>query len=178
MLSWRGGVFLLQFAVFFLPQVVLAVDGYKDLKFGSDKKAVLGSGVCTFVEQESGQIGVEYYGCDDFLFGGSATEAGVFFINDEFLRFVVVPPVDVVESLVDSLISKYGPPVSSSSKEQFEAIDRFPNREAFMSFDDNTVYLRLMSQGDYSQVVLLIYTSPLYDTYLKQNQKRSLGGDL
>jgi len=169
----RLGIFL---AIF--PLNVYAVDGYKQLKFGMSAQKILDSGICSLEEYGSGQPGVDYYGCDDFKFGGQEVEAGAFFIDGEFLRFGIMPSVEVALSMADGLINKYGNPSSSSSVAEFEAVDHYPNREAFLAFDNNTVYLKVMSGEDYSQSAILLYTSPLYDSKLMTLQKSLMSDDL
>ena len=162
----------------FISPLVLAVDGYKNLKFGMTNQQILESNICTLQKYDSGQVGVEYYGCEDFRFGGKSIEAGAFFIEGKFLRFAVVPSTDVAVGLVKGLIDKYGQASSSSTPQEFQAIDTQPNREAFMAFDNNTVYLKLMSDENYIQSAILLYTSPSYDSLLLKNQKESVSNDL
>ncbi|MHA2937998.1 hypothetical protein ACXJY6_06840 [Vibrio sp. RC27] len=162
----------------FLPQIAFAIDGYKSLKFGMSKQQVIASDICTLQKLESGQVGVEYYGCSNFNFGGKSVEAGVFFINNELLRVGIVPSVDIVEGVVASLSDKYGPPSSISTEEEFEAVDTLPNRQAFLGFDRDTIYLILESDENYTQSALLVYTSPKYDVLLLENQKNAINEDL
>ena len=161
-----------------ISSTVFAVDGYKHLKFGMSIKSVIDSNICTLEEFDSGQRGVKYYGCDDFMFGGEVVEAGAFFINGKFLRFVIVPPIEVVTGLVKGLSKKYGRPSSSSTQEELEAVDTLPNREAFIAFDKNTIYLKLTSDKDFTQRAFLIYTSLSYDSLLVKNQQKSISDDL
>jgi len=178
-MKFRKFIFLSAFfCAISLSQIAAAVDGYKNLTFGMSKKQIITSNVCTLQKSESGLAGVEYYGCDDFMFGGEAVEAGALFIDGKFLRFVIVPSVDVALSLIKALSNKYGIPSSSSSQTEFQAIDTLPNREAFLAFDEDTVYLKLMSDENYSQSAILLYTSPSYDILLLENQQKSISNDL
>ncbi|MCP3943498.1 MAG: hypothetical protein GY710_18740 [Desulfobacteraceae bacterium] len=178
-MKFRRFIFLSAFlGAMFIPQIATAVDGYKNLKFGMSIKQIIASNVCTLEKSESGQVGVEFYGCDDFMFGNEAVEAAVFFIDGKFLRFAIVPSVDVALSLVNGLAKKYGNPSSSSTQKEFEAIDTLPNREAFLAYDKNTIYLKLMSDENYIQSAILLYTSPDYDVLLLKNQQKSISNDL
>ena len=85
---------------------------------------------------------------------------------------------NVVVGLSKGLADKYGQPSSSSTPQEFQAIDTLPNREAFVAFDNNTVYLKLMSDENYIQSAILLYTSPSYDSLLLKNQKESVSNDL
>lgn len=166
------------FSAMSMSQIAGAVDGYKDLKFGMSKKQIISSNVCTLEKLESGQVGVEFYGCDDFMFGGAAVEAGMFFIDDKFLRFYIAPSVDVAIGLMNGLSKKYGSPSSSSTQKEFEAVDALPNREAFLAYDENTVLLKLFSDENYIQSAILLYTSPSYEVLLLKNQQESMSDDL
>ncbi len=161
-----------------VTQIVAAVDGYKNLKFGMTKDQIFASNICTLQKSESGQIGVEYYGCDDFMFGGEAVEAGAMFVDGKFLRFAIIPSVDVAVSLSTGLSNKYGSPSSRSTQKEFEAVDVFPNKKAFIAYDKNTIYLQLMSDESHILSAILLYTSPSYDVLLLKNQQRSIKGDL
>ncbi len=155
-----------------------AVDGYKDLKFGITKKQVSDSNICSFAEVNSDQVGVEFLSCDDFKFGNRVVEAGAFFINNQFLRFVIVPNVDDAMGIMQGLMKKYGNPSSSSTPKELQAVDSLPNQSAFIAFDSNTVIVRLMSDENHNQSMLLIYTSPQYDILLQNKQQQSVSDDL
>lgn len=161
-----------------IPLSISAVDGYKNLKFGMTKNQILQCNVCSFTEANSGQVGVEYLSCPDFAFGDSFVTAGAFFINNEFLRFMIIPSVDMVSSLASGLINKYGPVSAQSTQYELEAVDKYPNKSAFLAFDNNTVILKVISDQNYIQNVLLLYTSLKYDVLLLKGQKRSIGNDL
>lgn len=155
-----------------------AVDGYKGLKFGITQEKVLASNLCNFSLMNTGQIGVTGYTCTNFKFGGKTNEAAAFFINNKFLRFVIAPSIDIIEGLSQGLVKKYGTPSSMSTDEEFNAVDNHPNKEAFLAFDNDTVYLKIMSDKVNIQTAILIYTSPLYDILLSKNQEDSLKDDL
>jgi hypothetical protein len=166
-----GGILL-----FNMP--LLAVDGYKDLKFGTTKSEILKKSGYNFIKTPVEQPGVEMYGCQNFTFGNRKVEAAAFFIDNKFLRFVIVAPLDQVQGIVSSLVEKYGPASSSSPEEAFPAVDNFPNREAFLAFDEDTVFFKITSDANREQTALLIYTSPLYDQHLLRLQKAGFKDDL
>lgn len=155
-----------------------AVDGYKNLKFGDSERKVLESGICAFQKTPSGMPGVDYFSCTDMQFGGHKVEAGAFFIGGKFLRLVIEPNIDTVQGLMQSLSQKYGPVSSSSSQESFTAVDTRPNTEAFLAFDNDTVYLNIYSDENNLQGAVLIYTSPQYDVNLLKMQSGSVEGDI
>ena len=160
----------------------IAVDGYKELKFGMTTEQVLNSGICTFdsltkfVEPDF----VEIAPCTDFQFGGESVLAEAYFINGEFLRFgiYVRAAADMVQSLMKSLTNKYGAPSTMPSKDEILAVDTLPNRNAYIGFDKDTVFLGFQSDENYSQIVILIYTSPKYEILLISNQEKLLDSDI
>ena len=171
-------VLLLSLAYGIVLTPALAIDGYKSLKFGAHKKEVMESKLCTLDEANSGQVGVKFLSCDDFKFGSKIVEAGAFFINNEFLRFGIMPSIDMAVGLSKGLSKKYGEPSSASTTKEFEDVDHFPNKEAFLAFDDNTIILKVMSDENNIQTALLIYTSLKYDRLLLKQQQNSMADDL
>jgi len=167
--------------VFFSPPNITnvhAIDGYKDVKFGASKKVVLARKWCSFNKGDSGQAGVELYSCNDFQFVGQSVDAGALFINNKFLRFIITVPVDHVKGIVSGLTNKYGEPSSKSPQGDFAAVDRNPNRQAYLAFDRNTIIFQLMSDQSLNQSAILIYTSPEYEKSLIELQRKSAGNDL
>ena len=126
----------------------------------------------------SGQVGVESLGCNDFKFGNRVVEAGAFFIDDKFLRFVIVPNIDDAMGIVKGLMKKYGNLSSSSTQKELQAVDSLPNQRAFLAFDSNTVIINLTSDENHIQTMLLVYTSPLYEVLLGKKQQQSVSDDL
>lgn len=156
----------------------MAVDGYKNLKFGMTKKQVIDSGICKFRTSAPIGNGIEYMDCTDFEFGGDHVGAGAYMVNDIFLRFAIMLPIEKYQSITEAVINKYGSPSSMSSEEELKAIDKFPNREAFVAFDKDTVYLKLSSNGIGVPSIILIYTSPKYDAHLFESQRQSVKDDI
>lgn len=157
---------------------VYAVDGYKDLLFGSQKSDILSKPGYSFVRSQIDQPGVEFYVCQNFKFGDRFVEAGALFVEDKFLRFIIEVPVEQARAVVDGLKSKYGPVSSSSSQAAFEAVDVYPNSEAFLAFDGDTVYFKLSSDNNKKQSAILIYTSPAYDQFLLATEQQGVANDL
>lgn len=161
-----------------LSSNLFAVDGYKELKFGISKKQVLASKLCTFNPVDSGILGVEGLQCSNFNLGGQLVNAYAFFINDKFLRLAIYPPIEVLSGLTNSLSSKYGEASSSSTKEEFEAVDKSPNKEAFLAFDKDTIILKIISDENNFQTALLLYNSPDYETSMDKKHEEILKKDL
>jgi len=171
--------FLLSVCLLFsLTTSVFAVDGYKVLKFGMTKQEVIATGFCNFGSSSIISPGIEMVNCIDFKFSGKILVASIFFAENKFLRLGIVLPVDMLESLVAGLSKKYGAPCDRSPQEAFNAVDRFPNRDAYLAYDSNTVFLRIRSNQNGNQSVFLIYSSSLYDTFLVKKQQETLSGDL
>ncbi len=161
-----------------LSTPAIAVDGYKNLKFGMSTKQIMETNICTFKKTASSVPGVEIYTCNNFKFGGETVEAGAFFIDNKFKRLFIVPSMTVAIGLGQGLSDKYGAPSSSSPRESFAKVDNTPNTEAYLGFDGNTVLLRIMSDENNLQSAFLIYTSSDYEKVLGDIQKKSLSNDL
>ncbi|NVJ66200.1 MAG: hypothetical protein HWE16_06905 [Gammaproteobacteria bacterium] len=161
-----------------LSTPVHAVDGYKDLKFGMSLKEVKESGYCDFIQEDSGQKGVDFLGCANLKFSGDEVPAVAFFINDKLLRFGLEPSIDEVMGLMNALANKYGGVSSQSDEQEFNAVDQYPNREAYIAFDNDTVVLKIASDEYGNQGALLMYTSPEYDIQLLKNQEKAFSDDL
>jgi hypothetical protein len=157
---------------------LFAVDGYKGLKFGITQKQVLAAKLCTFVPVNSGILGVDGLECNDFNLGGQIVKAYAFFINDKFLRLAIYPPIEVLTGLTNSLSTKYGEASSSSTKEEFEAVDNSPNKEAYLAFDKDTIILKIISNENNLQSALLLYNSPEYESSMDKKHEESLKNDL
>ncbi len=143
---------------------------------------VLNSKICTFqsLMKSDDYEFVEFAACTDFQFGGESVLAAAYFVNGEFLRFGinVRATADMVQSLMKSLMNKYGAPSTMPSEDELNAVDTLPNRVAFIGFDKDTVFLGFESDENYSQTVVLIYTSPKYELLLISNQERVLESDI
>ncbi|EPO2452360.1 MULTISPECIES: hypothetical protein [Providencia] len=156
-----------------------AVDGYKNIKFGSSIKDVVNANVCSLKEfPDTNKVaGLTNYGCFDFQFGGKNTIAMAFFINGKFQRFAINIDDNYV-SVLNGLIEKYGKPSSSDTPEKIKRADS-TGEPVFVKFDNDTVVLRVqknMSTGKES--ALLIYTSPKYDELLSKITKDSIIDDI
>jgi hypothetical protein len=145
-----------------------AVDGYKNITFGMTANQVLSNNICSFKKQNPVVEGADFYLCGDFDFNGQQIEGGFFTINGKFQRFYFSVPVDSALAVINSLVSKYGQPSSRSTQEEFETVDRLPNKKAFYGFDNDTVYFQIHSQADMSQLAIVIYTNPNYDRLLAE----------
>jgi hypothetical protein len=155
-----------------------AVDGYKELHFGDSKQTVLESKLCTLTPRTSPIEGLEFYGCPDLKLGKDSLEAGVFFINNQFLRLSIVTPTEKSFLIAQGLTEKYGEPSSQSSPDGFVKLDSKPNSHAFLAFDHNTVFYRFSTNADMKRQALLIYTSPDYEKILLRKQLTGIHSDL
>ena len=170
--------YLTSVMLFIISLSANAVDGYKDLKFGSTIDEIQSSKTCSFEPLTDYGTGVKALECSDFKFGEQNVEAAALFINNKFLRFVIDADVEYSEAIARQLTVKYGSPSSQSPQSDFDGVDRHPNRSAFIAFDNNTVYLEIDSDDNNTQSLMLIYTSPMYDKLLLKNQHQSISNDL
>lgn len=134
-----------------------ATDGYRDMKFGTSTNTVIAQAKCTMEEPEEAPVG-KMYSCEDFAFAGKKTEATLFFVNDKFIRIAIaIPNEDVVKTL-ETLKTKYGVAAHSTQKEM-QDVDLYPNKTAFINFDNNHISLLMTSDEDAETSVALIYSA-------------------
>lgn len=158
--QWVFAVALLAFSA-----SAIAVDGYKDLKFGMSEKEIISTKTCSFRKIPTNEKGFDEYYCSNFKFGDKKTKAYLFFINGEFLRIGIEQSPDDFESLFTSLTAKYGEPSSRPTKSDLDALQKIPGSQAAVRFDKDTVYLLFTTdEDDMSQHLALVYTDPNYDT--------------
>lgn len=168
-------LFLMLFCL--IPSTCWPVDGYKTLKFGMSKAAVKKSHICSFGKVATIIDGLDTCECSDLQFNGEAHKASAYFINGKFLRLTIYLPGDALESVLPALLDKYGRESAKSSKKDFGALAE-PNREAFFSFDKNTVILRLVTDETDDLRLYLHYESPKYERLLLDKQTEAVKTDL
>jgi hypothetical protein len=157
---------------------VFAVDGYKGLKFGMSEKEILASNICGLAPVISPIREITIIACENLSFNGDKKYAEAYFIDGVFLRFAIFIDDDEVVAVIKALAAKYGQPSYRSSQKEFEAVDQYPNREASIAFDNNTVNFLVKSLEDYSLLPLIYYTSNTYDSLLLRKQQKSIDGDI
>lgn len=163
-------------ALVVMSSSVLAVDGYKGVKFGSNVDTLLKSNICSFKKYDNDSI-VTTYACRDFKFSGSNTAAMAFFLDGKFQRFVITLNVKV-DSVFNGLAKKYGPPSSTSTAEEMHNAAT-TGKPIYIRFDNDTIFIR--GQKDLSTGKddgMLIYSSPSYDKELTKMQSKTIQDDL
>ena len=156
----------------------LAVDGYKDMKFGMSKAEIVKMKPCAMYKGSGAPKGAESLECNDLKFGGNDVGAGFFFIDGKFERIGIMLDFDKALGVATSLRDKYGDPSSASTKKQISAIDTQPGATAFIAFDDDTIYLRMMTDESLNKAAILIYTSKDYDKKLVAKQASAIDSDI
>ena len=153
-----------------------AVDGYKNFKFGISKKQLIKESSLALTESKLGD-NVTALWTENFSFGSGKVMAFFYFIDDKFLRIAIEVPMDDAVAVVEGLNSKYE--ISSRSPQStFDAVDTYPNQEAFLTFDRDTIVLKFASDEISNKTAMLLYTSPEFDKLLIENKKESLNDDL
>lgn len=158
--------------------LAMAVDGYKDVKFGSSIKEVLDKKWCNWTAYKNSKpSGLQGYYCTDFKFSGQPTLAIAIFIDGKFERLSIILNRDITP-VISALQKKYGPQSSSSSKEDStKAIEH--GGEIYIKFDNDTVFVSVnrdvKTQKDTSS---LVYTSQNYDNLYAKTQEKELEGEL
>lgn len=155
---------------------VLAVDGYKGVKFGSNIDTLLKSNICSFIKYDDSPTVTTYF-CKDFKFSGSNTIAMAFFLDGKFQRLAITLNVKV-DSVFDGLVKKYGPASSTSTAEEMHNAST-TGKPIYIRFDNDTVFI--LGQKDLSTGKdngMLIYSSPNYAKELTKIQSKNIQDDL
>lgn len=156
----------------------LAVDGYKDIKFGSSFKQLQNANLCSWKRFTGSEVkGFESFYCENFQFGSERTMAMAFFINGQFKRFGIVFDSDVA-AVLNGLHKKYGDPSSMYDDKKMEELKAYGGSVS-VSFDKNTVVVNLnRDPSTKKDTTQLIYTSADYSRLLDELKSKNLENDL
>ena len=159
---------------------LMAVEGYKNLKFGISMEELKKSKFCTFtaVDKTTFKV-INVISCNDLKFNGKSAVVYFYFIDNKFLRLAIpIVPYNNVNTILQALIKKYGQMSSSSSSEDYDNYRKLPNQEINLDFDNNTIKLRYYSNSLYKKDALLIYTSPLFRKLSDEKKINTVVDDL
>ena len=154
-----------------------AVDGYKNFKFEMSPIEVQKLANIELTRTDQGN-GIILYQGENFPFAVENVDIAFFFIENKLLRIGFEIPIDKALPTIEALTEKYGKPFSQSDQATFEAVDNIPNSEAFMGFDKDTIFVKIMSDEKNKQTSIVIYTSPKYEQLMLKNQKEKIKDDL
>lgn len=155
----------------------MAIDGYKNMKFGMNKKEALKNQPCTLVSIPSypSEVEEQYY-CKDLPFAGKMTKGSAFFVRGEFLRFsILMTPTDTVAS-TKALIGKYGEAQSVQGDLQKAGV--VPGAEWRAVFDSDTIEVMVKTAPSLEVNSFLIYTAPNYGDKLTDAAAKELANEL
>lgn len=158
----------------------MAVDGYKNIKFGDTVKQVLSSRLCNFekMPNTSGLKQMSLYGCTDFKFSGKPSLAIATFIDDKFRKLLINVDPDI-NPLLNSLMEKYGTPNAMSSQDELnKAQANSDEYSLFVDFDKGTVRLQVEKNKNKPAMSLLIYSDIDFDKELNEVKNKNLAEDI
>ncbi|PHM52492.1 hypothetical protein [Xenorhabdus sp. KK7.4] len=155
----------------------MAVDGYKDAKFGIAEKEFLSKKLCNFekVGNFPQMKEVTFYLCTDFLFADKKHGATALFLNGKFKRLDIIMDSRVLP-LKGSLERKYGTPSSMPSQEEIDNVKR-NGGNVFMGFDGDTVRIELNVERG-KEYTALVYTDPDFGKVVQELTRRKLEKDI
>jgi hypothetical protein len=156
----------------------MAVDGYKNLKFGMTAKEALSTKTCSFRAGSSGQKGVDMYICDDFKIGGHKVLGYMFFIDSKLARFAFQQPIADAISVLEAIKKKYGEPLNPPSREALRTLDNIPNSSVEVDYDNATVAVRFTSDERLYQRMWVMYSIPDYNEKLISLKDSQISSDL
>ncbi|WP_140182219.1 hypothetical protein [Providencia stuartii] len=158
----------------------MAVDGYKNIKFGDTVKQVLNSKLCNFekMPNTSGLKQMSQYGCTDFKFSGKPSLVVATFIDDKFRKLIINVDPDI-NPLLNSLMEKYGAPNAMSSQDELnKAQVNSDEYSLFVDFDKGTVSLQVEKSKNKPVMALLIYSDINFDKELSEIKNKNLAEDI
>lgn len=155
-----------------------AVDGYKNIRFGSSIDDVKNAHVCSMKAYKVDTPGMDSIVCDDFKFSGKKTQAFAIFLNGKFERFAIVLRNNDTDAVITGLKEKYGTPSSASSPDELQdAIKNGGN--IFIKFDNDTVVFQGSRDSEtLKDTGFLIYSTSDYDSKLASLKSKEFKEDL
>lgn len=154
----------------------MAVDGYKNIKFGSTFNEIKKLKVCNFQQYYTYKNirGVTSYSCNDFKFLGKKTTAAIAFIDGKLGKFVIViePTGDEVKSILEAMESKYGKPNFNNISANMK-----PNEKPRIEFANGSIYLTEKEYQGNSEVYIT-YAKPEFDAEFNKRNKESINSDI
>ena len=171
--QWLFAVALLAFSA-----SAMAVDGYKNLKFGMSEKDALSTKTCSFRKSHPDDKGVDTYFCTDFKAGGKRTNALILFIDGKLARFGFNQSADDALAIMQAMKEKYGEPIDPPSTDQLRSLERVPNDSVDINFDNNTVTIRLTTDDNLNQSILILYSAADFDQKMVALKNAQISSDL
>lgn len=145
------------------PSTVLAVDGYKDLKFGTSYAQLKKLKKCDLEEQkEFTTKSLRIYQCEDFDFNGKKMLATFHFVNDRLLKITIAVGRSLDENfaLTKALKEKYGEFTHKPTHEEVLDYQSGLQESLYASWEKETVVLAIYRSGPNREIVFLSYVSP------------------
>ncbi len=151
------------FIIMLIPNLVFAVDGYKDFIFGMNVKEAQNIAPSPLSLRNTDQeTGMTIYSTNiDFL--GVNSVCALAFLDDKLIRvWLEVPPNQIV-SVLSSLQKKYGNP-SALSREALQAFDDGkPNVSTVVRFDGKSINLSIKTDASSNKSARLTYQPQNFD---------------
>ena len=128
-------------AITIISTNALAIDGYKNLKFGMSIEEVLKAGkeLCSFEKvQQKKQISM--YGCADLKFVGEETNLYAYFVKGILLRIAVSVPQGKFDVIMNSVPKKYSIVENKMPERRvMKKLDTHPNQQVDVYFENSTI---------------------------------------
>ncbi|MGR6980829.1 hypothetical protein ACUHGC_05325 [Testudinibacter sp. P27/CKL/0425] len=151
-------------AITTLSTQAMAVDGYKDLKFGMSLKQVKKSYPCKWTAYTHVK---NSWHCPKILFMGENTTMLTTFDDGKLARVAINVPISLSERLINALKEKY------TISTYYDENDTFSE----VKFDDDTVTLQMKkgnASNDYDYKLYLMYSIKDFD---KKESKKTREND-
>lgn len=159
--------FLIAFLLIGFSESCLAVDAYKDFKFGMTAEEVKAKNPCTLTSSPlKPSERVKDLSCDDLPFNGGKAPASFYFINNKLQRVAIAAGKSVEEffATMQAVAKKYGKAenINSDTLRQAQLFeDQLVDHFDYL-FDGGTVIV-LQAWVNKIRAVLVIYTTKSFD---------------
>ena len=95
------------------------------------------------------------------------------------MRVAVDVPVEKIDAIMNSLAKKYTIVAKKvPSQQRFKKLDTHPNQQVDIHFENSTIIVRMMSDENINQSVLLIYTDPNFHKEVEKLTEKDVESDI
>jgi hypothetical protein len=158
--------------------LLLAADGYEEIKFGINLEQLKKDKVCSLQARESADKKSVNYICHDFKYAKRKTTALFYFVDQKLERIVF----SVGQRYLDMQLAavglrhEFGSPTSMFDLSAIKAYNKGVRDQLSMAFDKDTVFLKFFKLDGKSQVTLSYSSEDYYEKFLSGKKETSVAG--
>lgn len=157
----------------------LALDGYREFKFGIDSKKLTSMKKCS-VSKLLSEDETAIYVCTDLIVGGKKSAAGFYFLHDKLARVTIIvgnTESDFVTTLT-ALKEKYGPKYVAPNELEVQAFDIGRRSELYVEWEKENVSLSIKREMIGAIIVQVTYSVNDYNSIYEKIKSKAIKNDL